>query len=327
MPYNLNNVVIMKMSFKNCKVDVVSVKIKSSQNTWNFEEIISSKEIRKTDIKIKNKIVNFELVEDNNDYIIGFIRSEIDKELPAKINKKTKAISALDVDDDHAITYGNVFLYSKDLKVLFYEINRNSIFLDDFVNLIYTAFKNSKKYEIKNGTFSIELGTIFRKHEYARALSMDLYKKFKLKIHQPQRLLQSIKSINKHIDDKIKQEFCDEIEFASRYDTDIAEIVFNVNKPKSNGGLNRNKMSKTINWLKEILKYGEIRENIDIIEVSGYSQDFDSAITPINLIGDVYFCKIKIEVPRLDSDLQKNDRIVKIRELFEREKVILEEYL
>lgn len=317
----------MKISYKKCKVDVVSVQVKSTKDNWNFEELLTSKELSKTDISIKNKIINLEIIENTQDYIIGFVRSEIDKELPAKINKATKIISPLDVDDEHAITYGNVFLFAKQTNVLFYEINRNSIYLDDFRDLIYRAFSNSPTTKLKDSSFSIVFGTIFRKKEYERALSMELYKKFKLKVHQPQELLKAIKSKKTDLGSKIRQEFCEEIEYASKYNCDIAEIVYNVEKPKTNGGLNQKMISGTINLLKDLLKHSEIRDHIDIIEICGYSQDSDSAITPVNLIGDVYSSYFKIEVPRLDTDLQKSERIEKIETLFHKEIQILKTFI
>lgn len=316
-------------STKNCKVDAVFITLRYSKDSTKhlrFDEILNHPEINGKEFPIKNKSVQFSVIEDNKDYTIGFVRSTIDKDLPAKINKRSKKISPLDVANDEGIAYGNVLLYSKKLNVLFYEVNKNSIYLDSFKDFIYRCFHSSETLK-EESIFETTFSTIFRKNEYERALKMDKYKSFKIKVYQPKNLLKEVKELNSSLEDKIDMEFLPEIERAANLNSDYAEIEFNVHNAKKSGGLYKNKIEPLIRNLGKALKFGQIRQNIDTIEICGYENEYSSSKIPIDLVGDVYCAFFKIDIPRLDSDLMKSQRITCIKEVYEREYSILEDYL
>lgn len=317
----------MRHRSKVCKVDVVSVSLRfpPGSNQTTFDEILKHSDINDREKTVNQKTVHFSVVEDNNDYLIGFIRSTIDKDLPAKINRRTKIVSALNVNNDEGIAYGNVLLYSKKLKVLFYEINKNSIYLDVFHKYIYKCFHDSETLK-DEFIFDTNFGTIFRKNEYERALQMGLYKSFKMKVHQPKSLLREITQINASLDDRVDLDFLPEIQSAAELNSDFAEIEFTVRNPKKTGGLYKNKVEPIIRNFGKLLGFSQVRQNIDSIEVCGYNSNAGKQI-PINLVGDVYYTKFKIDVPRLDSNLQKEERVNQIKVTFEREFPILENYL
>jgi hypothetical protein len=153
------------MSKKNCKIDIVSVQIKQKQDVkkMSFEQILCDNEILGQEKIIGNKSVNFTIIDNNEEYVIGFIRATLDKDLPAKIDKKTKEISKLDVKVTEGLAYGNVFLYSKKLNVIFYEVNKNSIYLNNFKQYIYKCYNSSTNLK-DNTSFDISFGTIYRKN-------------------------------------------------------------------------------------------------------------------------------------------------------------------
>ncbi len=316
-------------NIKNCKVDTVSVSLRYTEDSVNklsFEEILKHPEINGKEFVVKNKSVHFSVVEENEDYIIGFVRSIIDKDLPAKINKRSKQISALDLHNDEGIAYGNVLLYSKRLKVLFYEVNKNSIYLDLLKTFIYKCFHSSQNLKVES-IFETTFATIFRKNEYERALRMSKYKSFRIKVYQPKNLLQEIKEVNSSLEDKIDVEFLPEIKKAATLNSDFAEIEFKVENAKKSGGLYKNKIEPIIKSLGKALKFGQIRQNIDTVEICGYDNEYSTSQIPIDLVGDVYCAYFKIDVPRLDSDLMKDQRIASIKEVYEREFPILADYL
>lgn len=78
--------------------------------------------------------------------------------------------------------------------------------------------------------------------------------------------------------------------------------------------------------LNKFLGYGQIREYVDKVEVSGYTVDSETK-TPIDLLGDIYFANFKITIPRLDADLQKKERKENIILMYNREYPILNEYI
>lgn len=316
------------MSTKKCKVDVVSVSIKQLETEpikMNFVDILKHPEILNQEKNIANRIIHYSILTETDNYIVGFLRSTLDKDLPAKIDKKTKEISKLDVKETEGLAYGSVFLYSKDLSCIFFEVNKNCIYLDSFRKFIIRCYLESST--LKNQTsFDIIFGTIYRKKEYERALSMTNYKEFKMKVHQPAALLEDIKRINSSLEEKVKMDFMSEIEKAAELNSDIAEVHYKVGAKKTRG-LYKDKIIPIIQSFKELLGYSEIREHIDVVEIVGYTLDNAKAKKPINLIGDVYFGIFKISVPRLDSNLQRKERKESIIDLYTKEYPILKSYL
>lgn len=316
-------------NFKNCKVDCVHISLKytaDSTKKISFDEILKHEEINGKEFYIRGKSIHFSIIEDNEEYTIGFIRTIIDKDLPAKIHKKNKQISALDLSSEEGIAFGNVLLFSKKLNVLFYEVNKNSIYLDMFKKFIYTCFHSSVNLK-EESIFDIRFSTIFKKNEYLRALKMDKYKSFKLKVYQPKNLLREFKNLNSTLEDRIDFEFMSELDKAANLNSDFAEIEYRVQNPKKTGGLYRNKIEPLIEGFGRILKFNQIRENIQSVEICGYNNEFSTSQIPIDLVGDVYFTKFKIETPRLDKDLQKKQRVEAIKNIYISEFSILEDYL
>jgi hypothetical protein len=317
------------MKNKNCKIDIVSIYTNyttDSKEKLSFEDIITNEEVNNQEFSLKGKLINFSILENNEDFIIGFLTSSTDKDLPAKINHKTKKISALDVTTDESLVFGSILLYSKTANVLFFEVNRDTIYLEGFKDFIYKCYHDSKNLK-KRTVFDLKFNVIFRRNEYERALNMDIYKGFRVRIHQPKKLLSEIKKINSSIDKKIESEFLSDIENASKLNSDSAEIYYDVKKPKTYGGLSKENVESMIKNFKNILKYGQIREKIDIIEVKGYAVEDSKRITPIDLIGDVYSSKFTLKVPRLNKNLQKKDRLIKIKEVYNKEIQILKEFI
>ncbi|MFD2827203.1 hypothetical protein ACFSYG_12035 [Leeuwenhoekiella polynyae] len=319
----------MKNKNKNCKVDIVSVYLNHKDNSYyqpSFEEIITDEEINNQELNFKGKTISFSILENNDNFIIGFLTSSIDKDLPAKINKNTKEISSLDVAPEESLVFGSVLLYSKDMNALFYEVNRDTIYLDGFKHFIYECYNKSEM--LKEITlFDLKFNTIFRKNEYERALKMDIYKGFRVRIHQPKKLLAEIKNLESSIDKKVESEFISDIENASALNSDSAEIFYDVKKPKTSGGLTKDHVESMIKNLRSILKYGQIRDKVDIVEVKGYTVAESRSITPIDLIGDVYSSKFKLDVPRLNKNVQKKERRKKIIEVYNKEKPILKDFI
>lgn len=61
----------------------------------------------------------------------GIVVTGQNKDIPPKRNDQTGEFSALSVDIDHEkLSFGNAFLYDKELNILFYERNKNGCFID-----------------------------------------------------------------------------------------------------------------------------------------------------------------------------------------------------
>jgi len=315
------------MSTKKCKIDIVSVQIKQldkEHKKMTFIDILKHPEIVDQEKNISNRTVHYSIIEETDKFIIGFLRSTLDKDLPAKIDKETKTISKLDVKESEGLVYGSIFLYSKDLSCIFFEVNKNCIYLDSFRKFIIKCYLESTL--LKNETsFDIIFGTIYRKKEYERAIGMTQFKGFKMKVHQPAALLEEIKKVNRLLEDKVELDFLPEIQKAAELNSDIAEIHYKVSAKEK--GLYKNKILPVIESFHKLLGFSEIREHIDTVEIVGYTVDNAKAKKPIDLLGDVYFGIFKISIPRLDANLQKKERKDSIKTLYLNEYPILKSYL
>lgn len=316
------------MNTKKCKVDIVSVQIKQLEREiqkMTFTDVLKHPEIVNQEKSVANRIIHYSIIEETENYIIGFLRSTLDKDLPAKIDKETKTISKLDVKESEGLAYGSVFLYSKELSCIFFEINKNCIYLDSFKKFITKCYLESKELKDQS-SFDIIFGTIYRKKEYERALAMTQFKGFKMKVHQPRALLEGIKRVNRTLENRVELDFLPEIEKAAEFNSDIAEIHYKVSAHREKG-LYKNKILPIIESFHNLLGFSEIREHIDVVEIVGYTLDNSKAKKPIDLLGDVYYGVFKISVPRLDSNLQLKERKECIKDLYTKEYPILKSYI
>lgn len=316
------------MSTKKCKVDVVSVAVKQFDDVelkLNFLDILKHPEIVNREKHINNRLVHYSIIKENENYIVGFLRTTLDKDLPAKIDKSTKTISKLDVKDNEGLAYGSIFLYSIELKILFFEVNKNSIYLNSFRDFIYKCH-NSSPTLMNSTSFDIQFGTIYRKKEYERALKMSYFKSFKVKVHQPAKLLREINELNRTLEEQIQIDFFPQLEQAAELNSEIAEIEFKAPRKKESG-LYKDKIVPIIESFKNLTGYGQIRENLDTIEICGYTEDNSKAKKPIDLLGDVYFTSFKLDIPRLDSNLQQKDRKESIEKIYADEYSYLKDYI
>lgn len=316
------------MTSKKCKIDIVSVQVKQLETETlkiTFEDILKHPEIVNQEKVFGNRTIHYSIIDENDKYIIGFLRSTLDKDLPAKIDRKTKAISKLDVKETEGLAYGSVFLYSKDLGCIFFEINKNCIYLNSFRKFIINCYLDSVNLK-EETSFDIIFGTIYRQKEYERALAMTQFRGFKMKVHQPAALIEDMKKINRTLEDKVEIDFLPEITKAAELNSDIAEINYKVS-PYEKKGLYKDKILPIINSFHKLLGFSEIREHIELVEIVGYTVENTKAKKPINLLGDVYYGVFQISVPRLDSDLQQKERKDCIKSLYIKEYPTLRSYL
>ncbi|MDM1384524.1 hypothetical protein HX024_17840 [Myroides marinus] len=303
----------MSNNFSSKKVDVVS----SVVNTLNldkeelkFYDIISQDYLSNTKKEIRGKRISFEKLEDNDQFFIGFIQSEITKNIPPKLNGTTNQIEALNLSEVDSLVYGNIFLYDKINDFLFYEINSNSIYLDGFCEFLH-SFNELKVLDV----YEVKFSTIYKKDQYQKALGMDIYKKFKMLIRQPSRYLEEMKIMEAGLTDEIALSFKEEVQKAIKFNSDSSEIIFNVDKPKTKGGLAKEWMHLLLKDY-NFLSTSKVNDYISKVEVVGYTEESERSLTKFNLLGDIYFLRMRLEVFRVGIDLQKNERKEKIIDLY-----------
>jgi len=318
----------MNVKTKNKKVDIVYVNLEfsdDSKSTYSFEQLLNNSEINEKEFSIKFKNIKLKKVYEDSEILISIIQTSIDKGLPPKYNKKTKEISSLDLGIDDNLAYGNILLYSKKYKCLFYEVNKYSIYLDVFKEYLYKCWNNS--IDLKSEcSFNINFISILKRNEINRALNLDIVKSLKIKIYQPKDVINELKRKKLTLEEKIKLDIEPELENTAKLNSEFAEIEYFVNHAKKKGGLNLEYYGKVIKNINDILKIGEVKNNIQKFEVEGYTSENNHKI-PINILGDIYSGKLKLSEPRLDIDLQINERTEKIKNLYYNEIKNLEKYL
>lgn len=314
----------MSSSFSFKKIDVVSSVVKNLNNQdVRFYDLISQSFLLNTKKEIRGKLISYEVLEDGDEIFIGFIQSEVTKNIPPKLNGSTNTIEALDLNDEDSLVYGNIFLYDKKNDFLFYEINVNSIYLDGFAEFLHSfnSLNIIDKYEVK-------FSTIYRKNQYAKALDMDIYKRFKMLIRQPSKFIQDMSLINtSDLNNQINLEFSNDITRAAEFNSDSAEIIFCVDRPKTKGGLAKDLMHRFITDFNDKIVQSNLESYVTKVEVVGYTEESDKSLTKLNLLGDIYFLRIKLEVFRVGYDLQKSERKDRIIELYNNNILELKSYI
>lgn len=316
-------------SKKECKIDVVKVDLRYAKGATvelKFDELLLHQHVNDQEFDIKGKIVHFSVKENNDDYLIGFVRSIIDKDLPPKINKKSKEMASLGLKGDEGLAYGNVMLYCKKQEVLFYEKNKNSIYLDWFYEFIYMCYRKSSLLK-DNGAFDLTFPIIFTKNEYERALKFHKLKKLKIIVHQPGKLLSEYKKINSSLPKKMNLMIENQLEEADKIRSEFATIEFAVTDAKKGPGLNKSKVHEILSSVLKLTHYQETGDNIKTLEVCGYETDESTRMSPIDLIGNVFKTSFTLDVPRLDVDCNVTQRISKIKDVYKKEYPKLADYI
>lgn len=249
---------------------------------------------------------------DNSDIVSGIVITEQIKDLPPKRNIETGEFSSLGLQENERLAYGNAFLYDKNLRVLFYEVNSNGCYLDDFSILIkdeWNRRQNGQSYQI----IDIDFIAIPRNGGYDQYKRMYYLKEFTFKVVCPLEVMQEYQDNTKAIATGIKTE----IKKAVDNNADIMEIHYaTLGKKNNKQGLDANKIGKLIKACMFILN-GRQRANVKTLKVVGYEANPEGSkgTKTADLIADLIRGSIDLPTVVQQRDLQEDSRKGQIERL------------
>lgn len=247
-----------------------------------------------------------------SNFVSGIVITEQIKDLPPKRNRDTGAFSSLGLQDNERLAYGNAFLYDKDLKVIFYEVNGNGCYLDQFSAMIKEEW-NSRQQGQQNQIVDITFASIPKNGGYQQYLSMYYLKEFVLEVACPHAIIQEYQNRNRTLIGAITPD----LNRAVSNNADVMQIRYaTLGKKANNQGLDAGRIRKLVKAGQFILT-GNQRANVRELKVVGFerSPEGRSHRTTADLITDLL--KGSIELPTVNQhvDLQEASRQSQIEAL------------
>lgn len=245
----------------------------------------------------------------------GIIVTGQNKDIPPKRNNQTGEFSALSVDIEHEkLSFGNAFLYDKELNILFYERNKNGCFIDTLAKF-FTQIWNQDKEEHANIKIELDFVAILRKGEYERALKMGYYKEFIAEFTNPKAILEEMADDNSSLYGISKRCATEAVKAKSdRFEIKMSTFGKQVNKD----GLSLRTIKDHLKSVRSLLR-GRMKSNVEKVRIKGYSSDPEdsSSIQTIDLVADVFKPYFRLTSNSLNCDLQEVERRQELRQVYQ----------
>ena len=298
------------MSKSKKRIEILTSEVKSTEDNVTLKDIL----LKARGYKFANEFKDYELKilsTANSNIIIGLITTGHNKNLPPKKDKLTGNHSKLGIDiSKENLSYGNVFLYDKEMNVLFYEINKNGCDVDDLVKYLKSCWNKSDETNLVEVSFY----PVSRKGEYQRLLKMSYFKEFQVEIANPSAIMQDIEDDDSTMLSTARKYISD----AAKSNTDTMVVKFAAHGKKHNKfGLGRQNILKLAKSFQHLFTKGH-RQNINVLKVKGYYSDpeLPSTLQPINLITDTFNVHISLTDKIQHEDLQGIERAAEIEKLY-----------
>jgi len=299
------------------KVDIVSVQINSLSGgvTPTFNQLLSC--IEANEYYVNGKLFELSMLDSEVQGVaMGFIETTQDSDLPPVKNKQSKELTALDINpNEEGLAFANILLYDTRLNVLIYEINRNGCYLGKLKEWIERRWnENHEEQEIE-----INFLAIIRRNEYNRVIGMTNYRKLVCKLLNP---TQIVYEMNNHSESLAEQIIRQQAENGIQTGADFVTIEQNCTLLRLNPhGLSRDFVRGVADFTRNLLQRTRLRQNVETIEITGYSIDPESnrqKIRTIDLLADTFDESFMIPEVQLQVNLQREDRKAGILRLYER---------
>lgn len=262
---------------------------------------------------LERKNYEIKILDDGNngDFVVGLVITEQLKDLPPKRNKETGDFSSLGLQDNEILAFGNIFLYDKNLKVIFYEVNGNGCYLDTFLDLIKEEW-NNRQHGQANQIVEINLASIPQNGGLAQFRRMTYLKEFQFEITCPNAVLQECQDRGSSITSAINQD----LRKAVNNNADIVSISYTTfGKTVNRQGLDSSKIRKLIKAGTFLLGSAQ-RPNVKTLKVVGYEPNPNGNGRTVkrtaDLIADLLKGTINLPTVVQQSDLQEQSRRAEI---------------
>lgn len=299
------------------KVDIVSVHINSLSGgvTPTFNQLLSC--IEANEYYVNGKLFELSMLDSEVQGVaMAFIETTQDSDLPPVKNKQSKELTALDINpNEEGLAFANILLYDTRLNVLIYEINRNGCYLGKLKEWIERRWnENHEEQEIE-----INFPAIIRRNEYNRVIGMTNYRKLVCKLLNP---TQIVYEMNNHSESLAEQIIRQQAENGIQTGADFVTIEQKCTLLRLNPhGLSRDFVRGVADFTRNLLQRTRLRQNVETIEITGYSIDPESnrqKIRTIDLLADTFDESFMIPEVQLQVNLQREDRKAGILRLYVR---------
>lgn len=299
-------------------VEVLTPRVKCfSQNDSEitFSDILSYMSGKTIYYNEKEYIVRTYGSDNLENCIEGIIVTCQNKDIPPKRNNQTGEFSALPVDIAHEkLSFGNAFLYDKELNILFYERNKNGCFIDTLAKF-FTQIWNQNEEEHEDIKIELDFNAILRKGEYERAIKMGYYKEFFAEFTCPKAILEELEYDKSSLYGISKKCATEAVKAKSdRFEIKISTFGKQVNKD----GLSIRTIKEYLRSVRTLLE-GRMKSNVEKVRIKGYSSDPEesSSIQTIDLVADVFKPYFRLTSNSLNCDLQEVERRKGLRQVYQ----------
>lgn len=300
------------MAKKNVDIQLVTIESDIANAPVQMEAVLYALDNFKKENNNKSFQVKLWDNGDNSNYVSGIVITEQIKDLPPKRNRDTGIFSSLGLQANERLAYGNSFLYDKDLKVIFYEVNGNGCYLDQFSSLIKEEW-NSRQHGQQNQIIDITFASIPKNGGYQQYLSMYYLREFVFEVACPHAIIQEYQNNHSSVFGAIRPE----LNRAVSNNADVMQIRYATLGKKANAqGLDASKIRKLVK-AGQFLLTGNQRANVRELKVVGFemSPEGRSFRTTADLITDLL--RGNIDLPNVDQheDLQEVSRRTQMESL------------
>lgn len=294
------------MAIKKKKIEFFKVQIMTMNNELSeltFNEVLNFPELLNRSLPIKGKDIEFKILRNNDNYLVGILETNRDINVPPKKHKLNLTFDRIGLEVEEGLAYGNVLLFDKQRNILMYESNKFGCYLDHFVNFIYLAIRESEVYR----TFRIKFEAILTRGEYERILNFGFHKSIEVEIAHPDLIVADFEHRNNALFSAINS--------GRELNSSKVFAKFEVEaRPNRGQGLSDIRLREILDDAAGLMQ-GRFRGNVKKVIVSGYDADA-RRLKKIDLVADRYLKTITLDEPRENINLLENQRAEQIVELF-----------
>jgi hypothetical protein len=295
------------MALKKKKVEFYKVSVRTMEDApsqMTFEDVLMIPALRNLSLPIKGKDVEFKVLRNNDDYIVGILETNRDTNIPPKKHRTNRTFARVGLQAEEGLAYANVFLYDKRRHILLYEANRFGCYLDHFVSFIYSALQTTGS-ELDR-TFRVKLQVVLTADEYNRIMNFGFHKSIEVEIANPDRMVIDFEHQNNALFSAINS--------GRELNSSKVFAKFEVEaRPNRGEGLSAVSVRNILNDAAALMQ-GRNNQNVKKIVVSGYEADARK-LKKIDLVADRYIKSITIDEPRENINLLETQRAELIIEL------------
>ena len=306
------------MKTKKRFVDIVSPTLRYAEGTDEslfvpFRDVLSY--INNKEYRYNEKIFELRLLDTTlNDCVLGIIETTQDSDIPPIKNKATKEYSSVRINPEtEGLAYANVFIYDSLRNFLIFEINKNGCFLNQFTDFIYSQWRCNEG----NIPFDLKFNAVLRANEYQRMLDMNYYKRITVDLYNPAEL---INCFNEATDSLANNLLRTQIQAGQQNNANTVRLEHIAMGKKINPmGLSRSLVKGVVDAVKVSIADNGHRQNIQRIEVLGYSVDVEggkSTSKAIDILADTFNEFFRIPDVQIQANIQLEDRKQGIETLY-----------